>query len=191
METRRVGRLVKGALVTTVSGLGLVMVLFRMVQGLLGPFRYTYTPPWTAHELTMLALLVMTACGTLAGLAILRIFTARRLIGAALARRNRCGPNPVETVVTADVSRLEYANCDDGATVTLYTIRGGGHTWPGGSRRALPLMLLQGLIISVAGTCLYLRGDTKEAFVGRTTPPGVTDAQGSSRRSVKADYDAV
>lgn len=48
------------------------------------------------------------------------------------ARRNRCGPNPVESVVAADVTRLEYTNCADGAAVVLYTVQGGGHTWPGG-----------------------------------------------------------
>ena len=48
------------------------------------------------------------------------------------ARRNRCGTNPVESVVTADVTRLEYTNCADDAAVVLYTIRGGGHSWPGG-----------------------------------------------------------
>jgi polyhydroxybutyrate depolymerase len=49
------------------------------------------------------------------------------------ARRNRCGPHPSGSVVAADVSRLEYTDCADGATVVLYTIRGGGHTWPGGT----------------------------------------------------------
>ena len=48
------------------------------------------------------------------------------------ARRNRCGPNPVESVAAADVSRLEYTDCAGDAAVVLYTIRGGGHTWPGG-----------------------------------------------------------
>jgi polyhydroxybutyrate depolymerase len=49
------------------------------------------------------------------------------------ARRNRCGVNPVESRVAADVTRLAYANCADNASVVLYTIRGGGHTWPGGT----------------------------------------------------------
>jgi polyhydroxybutyrate depolymerase len=49
------------------------------------------------------------------------------------ARRNRCGANPVESVVTADVTRRTYTNCADNAAVALYTIRGGGHTWPGGT----------------------------------------------------------
>lgn len=52
------------------------------------------------------------------------------------ARRNRCGPDPVESVVAADVSRSEYTNCAGDAAVVLYTLRGGGHTWPGGE--ALP-----------------------------------------------------
>jgi len=48
------------------------------------------------------------------------------------ARRNRCGTNPVESVVAADVTRLEYPSCADAAAVVLYTVQGGGHSWPGG-----------------------------------------------------------
>jgi polyhydroxybutyrate depolymerase len=48
------------------------------------------------------------------------------------ARRNRCASNPVKSTVTASVSRLEYPGCADDAAVVLYTIAGGGHTWPGG-----------------------------------------------------------
>jgi len=48
------------------------------------------------------------------------------------ARRNRCGTDAVESVVAADVTRLEYTNCAEDAAVVLYTVRGGGHTWPGG-----------------------------------------------------------
>jgi polyhydroxybutyrate depolymerase len=51
---------------------------------------------------------------------------------ASWARRNRCGPNPVESMVAADVTRLEYINCADDAGVVLYTINGEGHQWPGG-----------------------------------------------------------
>jgi polyhydroxybutyrate depolymerase len=51
---------------------------------------------------------------------------------ASWARRNRCGAKPVESAVAVDVTRLEYTNCSDDAAVVLYTIRGGGHTWPGG-----------------------------------------------------------
>jgi polyhydroxybutyrate depolymerase len=51
---------------------------------------------------------------------------------AAWARRNRCGAKPVESPVAADVTRIEYTDCADGAAVVLYRIQGGGHTWPGG-----------------------------------------------------------
>lgn len=49
------------------------------------------------------------------------------------ARRNRCGANPVESTVASDVTRRAYTNCADDAAVVLYTIQGGGHTWPGGT----------------------------------------------------------
>jgi len=51
---------------------------------------------------------------------------------AKWARRNRCAPDPVESAVAADVIRREYTNCTEGAAVVFYTIRGGGHSWPGG-----------------------------------------------------------
>jgi polyhydroxybutyrate depolymerase len=49
------------------------------------------------------------------------------------ARKNRCDSNPVESTVAADVTRRAYTGCADGAEVVLYTVRGGGHTWPGGT----------------------------------------------------------
>lgn len=51
---------------------------------------------------------------------------------AAWGRRNRCAPNPVESEIAADVSRRSYHSCAENADVVLYTINGGGHTWPGG-----------------------------------------------------------
>jgi len=48
------------------------------------------------------------------------------------ARRNRCGTTPVDSVIAPDVTRRAYPDCADGAAVVLYTIRGGGHSWPGG-----------------------------------------------------------
>lgn len=48
------------------------------------------------------------------------------------ARRNRCGPNPSESVVAADVTRIEYTDCADDAGAVFYTVKGGGHSWPGG-----------------------------------------------------------
>ncbi len=55
---------------------------------------------------------------------------------ARWAVRNHCQPSPVESVVAADVTRIEYQSCADNATVVLYRIEDGGHTWPGG--KAMP-----------------------------------------------------
>jgi polyhydroxybutyrate depolymerase len=48
------------------------------------------------------------------------------------AQKNQCAPDPVESAVADDVTRLAYTGCADDADVVLYTIRDGGHTWPGG-----------------------------------------------------------
>ncbi len=48
------------------------------------------------------------------------------------ARRNRCAPNAIDSAVATDVTRRSYTICADDAAVVLYTIHGGGHTWPGG-----------------------------------------------------------
>lgn len=53
---------------------------------------------------------------------------------ATWAGRNGCAPDATSTFDDGPVSALTWDNCDDNATVTLYTIEGGGHTWPGGSR---------------------------------------------------------
>jgi polyhydroxybutyrate depolymerase len=50
---------------------------------------------------------------------------------AALARRNGCSDAPHTMQVTSAVSEMKYAGCT--ADVIFYTIRGGGHTWPGGN----------------------------------------------------------
>ena len=51
---------------------------------------------------------------------------------ASWARRNHCAANPIDSVVAADVTRREYTDCARNASVVLYTIKGGGHQWPGG-----------------------------------------------------------
>jgi len=60
------------------------------------------------------------------------MFPAVRDWVAGWARRNRCGTKPVESGVAPDVTRIEYTRCAGDATVVLYTIQGGGHSWPGG-----------------------------------------------------------
>lgn len=52
---------------------------------------------------------------------------------AEWARRNRCAPTPIESLIAPDVTRLDYMDCADDAAVVLYTIQGGGHAWPGGT----------------------------------------------------------
>jgi polyhydroxybutyrate depolymerase len=49
------------------------------------------------------------------------------------SRRNQCGANPIESAVAADVTRLQYTDCANEADVVLYTIKGEGHQWPGGT----------------------------------------------------------
>ncbi len=57
---------------------------------------------------------------------------------AGWAERNECSPTPQDIPATGDARGLRYAGCGDDAEVLLYTIEGGGHTWPGG--RAIPLV---------------------------------------------------
>jgi polyhydroxybutyrate depolymerase len=56
------------------------------------------------------------------------------------SRRNQCDPKPADSRVAPDVTRMAYTRCAGDAPVVLYTIRGGGHTWPGG--RGMPEWLL-------------------------------------------------
>lgn len=51
---------------------------------------------------------------------------------AQWAQRNGCGAVPVETAIGGDVTERAWTACRDGADVTFFSIRGGGHTWPGG-----------------------------------------------------------
>lgn len=51
---------------------------------------------------------------------------------AAWAERNRCLPDATETTVAPGATLLQYPDCADGAAVGLYTLQGGGHSWPGG-----------------------------------------------------------
>lgn len=60
------------------------------------------------------------------------VFPAIRDFVAAWAERNRCLAGGIETTIAADATRLQYRGCADGAVVVLYTLRGGGHSWPGG-----------------------------------------------------------
>jgi polyhydroxybutyrate depolymerase len=68
------------------------------------------------------------------------------------AVRNHCQPNPVESLVASDVTRIEYMDCADKATVVLYAVHGGGHQWPGG--KPLPEWILGPSTSSIDATNL-------------------------------------
>ncbi len=51
---------------------------------------------------------------------------------ARVARRNQCKGDPSDTRISPSVRRLAYTNCAENADVVLYSVEGGGHTWPGG-----------------------------------------------------------
>lgn len=53
---------------------------------------------------------------------------------AAWAERNGCDATPEELPVVGEVSGVRYTNCADDADVVFYTVKGGGHNWPGGGR---------------------------------------------------------
>jgi polyhydroxybutyrate depolymerase len=61
-----------------------------------------------------------------------RIFPSVPDWAARVAQKNQCTGEPSNTLVTPDVRRLAYTNCAANADMILYTIEGGGHTWPGG-----------------------------------------------------------
>jgi polyhydroxybutyrate depolymerase len=52
---------------------------------------------------------------------------------AGWVARDHCTGSPVQTYSHGDASCSSYQQCDGGAEVTLCTIDGGGHTWPGGT----------------------------------------------------------
>ncbi len=60
-------------------------------------------------------------------------FVAFLPFGADWARRNRCAPAARDVEIRAGVTLREYQQCSNDATVALYTLRDGGHTWPGGA----------------------------------------------------------
>lgn len=60
------------------------------------------------------------------------VYPAVRDFVADWAQRNRCAGSPVESTIAPDAVRIEYRDCAESAAVLLYTLLGGGHSWPGG-----------------------------------------------------------
>jgi len=49
----------------------------------------------------------------------------------AWARLDRCRPSPAMTAPAPGIVRRQWSGCAAGSSVVLYTVIGGGHTWPG------------------------------------------------------------
>ena len=54
------------------------------------------------------------------------------------AHRDHCPTPPSVVTISGTVTLTTYKACRDGVTIALYTIRGGGHTWPTGSAAGGP-----------------------------------------------------
>ena len=68
------------------------------------------------------------------------------------ASRAHCAPTPKSTATTAHVTVEQWTGCTAGTTVELYTINGGGHTWPG----AFPVPLLGATTSEINATDIIL-----------------------------------
>lgn len=60
------------------------------------------------------------------------VFPAVETWAAEWAQRNGCTAPPVTSAVSEHVSETRYGSCAADNEVVLYTITGGGHSWPGG-----------------------------------------------------------
>lgn len=60
-----------------------------------------------------------------------RSLTGTRQNAADWATGGGCDPEPVVAPLGTDVVRSTYGGCNPGVDVVLFTVQGGGHTWPG------------------------------------------------------------
>lgn len=72
---------------------------------------------------------------------------------AAWARRNGCGADPATQRVAPDATLTSYA-CPAGGAVELYSVDGGGHTWPGSSSGLYPTPLVGAPMNSINATAI-------------------------------------
>ncbi len=53
---------------------------------------------------------------------------------AGWAENNSCSTAPEISEITNEITRRYYTGCESDAEVILYSIKGAGHTWPGGEK---------------------------------------------------------
>jgi polyhydroxybutyrate depolymerase len=74
---------------------------------------------------------------------------------AGWARQFGCGP-PTDASVAGDVRLRSFGGCQGNVTVELYTITGGGHTWPGAALGPSKSQLLGATTHSISATQLIV-----------------------------------
>jgi polyhydroxybutyrate depolymerase len=95
----------------------------------------------------------------------------------AWARLDRCHPRPAVGRPDPGIVTRTWSGCDHGSTVELYTVVGGGHTWPG-SPVVLPARLVGATSGTISATHLMLG-----FFRAHPGPPGTVRAPGVTARS--------
>jgi polyhydroxybutyrate depolymerase len=83
-----------------------------------------------------------------------------------------CSTTPQQTYSNGDATCETYSGCQGGAVVTICTIAGGGHTWPGGNVSALPDPTVVGGIVGKTSTSINASSALWTFFKGYTLPTG-------------------
>jgi polyhydroxybutyrate depolymerase len=85
---------------------------------------------------------------------------------AAWARRNGCHVGPTAILTSQEVNGVAWSDCAGNADTILYTIVGGGHTWPGGDNSVAPAFLVGRASMAIDATAVMW-----EFFKGHPMPP--------------------
>jgi polyhydroxybutyrate depolymerase len=81
-----------------------------------------------------------------------------------------CGSTPTQTYSSGDATCETYEGCTGGVAVTLCTIDGGGHTWPGGNPSALPS--IASTVVGTMSTSIDASSQLWSFFKGYKLPAG-------------------
>lgn len=84
--------------------------------------------------------------------------------------RNGCDATSPQTYSSGDATCQTYGGCQGGAVVTLCTIAGGGHTWPGGNPSAVPAIASS--FIGKTSTSIDASSQLWNFFKAYTLPAG-------------------